>query len=49
VTEHCWQWDEILSGKQQVGVTEPGRPDVDEHFASDRRRDIDLFNIKPDA
>jgi hypothetical protein len=49
VAEHRRQRDEIVRGKQQVGVTKPGRPYVDEHFSPDRRGDKDVFDIKPAA
>jgi hypothetical protein len=49
VTKHRRQRDEIVRGKQQVSVTKPGRPYVDEHFASDWRGDMDIFDIKPAA
>ena len=46
VTEHGGRRNEIVSGEQQVGVTQPGRSHVDEDFAPDRRGDVHVFEIK---
>ena len=32
---------------KQVGVTQPGRLHVDENFATDRRGDVHVLEIKP--
>ena len=49
VPKHRRQRDEIVRGKQQVGVTQPGCPYVDEHFAADRGGDLDIFDGKSAA
>jgi len=47
VTKHCWRWNDIVSSEKQVGVTQPRSLHVDEDFASDRRSDVNFFQIKP--
>ena len=47
VTKHRWRWNDIVSGEKQVGMTQPRRLHVDEDFASDRRSDVNVFEIKP--
>jgi hypothetical protein len=34
-------------GEQQVGMTQPSRVHIDQHFASDRRRDLHVLEIEP--
>jgi hypothetical protein len=47
VTEHRRRWNDIVSSEKQVGVTQPGRPHLDEDFVCDRRSDVNVFKIKP--
>ena len=47
VTQHRWCRHDIVRSKQQDGVTKAGGLHVDENFASNRRGDLDVFEIKP--
>ena len=47
MAEYCWKRNDIVRGEQKIGVTQPGRLHVDEDFASDRRSDVNVFQIKP--
>jgi hypothetical protein len=47
VTEHRGCRNEIVSGEEQVGVTQPGRLHVDENFAPNRRCDAHILEIEP--
>ncbi len=47
VTKHRWGGDEIVSGEEQVGVTQPGRLHVHENFAPDRRSDVNVLEVEP--
>jgi hypothetical protein len=47
VTQHRRRRHEIVSGEQQVGVTEPGCSHVDENFAPDRHGNVHVLEIKP--
>ena len=47
VTKHRRRWNDIVSSEKQVGVTQPRSLHVDEDFASDRRSDVNVFQIKP--
>jgi hypothetical protein len=47
VTKHRRCRNKIVSGEEQVGVTQPGCLHVDENFAPNRRGDVDVFEIEP--
>jgi hypothetical protein len=47
VTEHGWRWNEIMRGKEQVSVTQPGRLHVYENFAPNGRGDVHILEIEP--
>src|SRR5260370_7156850 len=47
VTKHRRCRNKIVSGEEQVGVTQPGRLHVDENFAPNRRGDVDVFEVEP--
>jgi len=47
VTQHRRCRRDVVSGKQQIGVTESRGFHVDEDFASDRRSDVNVLKIKP--
>ena len=47
VTQHRRRRNEIVSGEQQVGVTQPRRSHVDQNFAPNRRGDIHVLEIEP--
>jgi hypothetical protein len=47
VTKHRRRWNDIVSSEKQVGVTQPRSLHVDEDFASGRRSDVNVFEIKP--
>ena len=49
VTKHRWQWNDIVSSEQKVRMTQPRGLHVDEDFASERRSDINVFEIEPAA
>ena len=49
VTQHRRRRNEIVSGKQQIGVTQPGRPHLDENFAPDRRGNVHILEVEPVA
>jgi hypothetical protein len=41
--------DEVVRGEQKVGVTQPGRSNVDESLASHRGGDVDVLELEPAA
>jgi hypothetical protein len=47
VTEHRRDRENIVSGHEQVGVTQPGRLHVDENLAPNRRGDIYNLEVEP--
>jgi len=47
VTEHGGRRNEIVSGEQQVGVTQPGRLHLDENFAPNRHGDVHILEVEP--
>jgi hypothetical protein len=47
VTKHRRCRNKVVSGEEQVGVTQPGRSHVDENFAPNRRGDVDIFEVEP--
>ena len=47
VTKHSRRWNDIVSSEKQVGVAQPRSLHIDEDFAPDRRRDVNVFEIKP--
>jgi len=49
VTQHRRCRRDVVSGKQQIGVTESRSLHVDEDFASHRRSDVNVLEIKPTA
>jgi hypothetical protein len=46
VTEHRWCRHDIVSGEQEVGMTQARRLHVDKNLAADRRGDLHVFEIK---
>jgi hypothetical protein len=49
VTEHRWCVGDIVSSEKQVGVTQPSGLHIDENFASYRRGDVNILEIKASA
>jgi hypothetical protein len=47
VTKHRWRRSDIVSGEQQVGVTQSGRLHLDENFAPNRRGDVHILEVEP--
>jgi hypothetical protein len=47
VAEHCGRRNEIVSGEQQVGVTQPGRLHIDVNFTSDRHGNVHILEVEP--
>jgi hypothetical protein len=46
VTEHRGRRNEIVGGKEQVGVTQPGRLHVDESFTSNWRGNVHILEVE---
>ena len=49
VTKHHRRWNDIVSSKQKVGMTQAGRLHLDENFAPNRRRDVNVLEVEPAA
>jgi hypothetical protein len=49
MTKHRRRWNDIVSSKKQVGVTQPGGLHVDQDFASHRRGYIHILEVEPTA
>ena len=47
MTEHRRRPNEIVSGKEQIGVTQPGRLNVYENFAPNGRGYLHILEIEP--
>jgi hypothetical protein len=47
VTKHGRRRNKIVSGEEQIGVTQPRRLHVDENFAPDRRGDVHILEVEP--
>jgi hypothetical protein len=47
VTKHRRGRNNIVSGEEQVGVTQPGRSHVDEDFVPNRRGDVHILEVEP--
>jgi hypothetical protein len=47
VAQYGWQWNDIVSSKQEVGMTQARGLHVDKNFATCWRGDLHLFEIKP--
>jgi hypothetical protein len=47
VTKHRWCWNEIVSGKEQVSVTQPGRLYIYENFVANGHREVHILKVKP--
>ena len=47
VTKHRRGRNNIVSGEEQVGVTQPGRSHVDENFVPNRRGDVHILEVEP--
>jgi hypothetical protein len=47
MTKHRWDWNDIVSGEEQVGVTQPGRLHVDENFVPYRCGDVYNLEVEP--
>jgi len=47
VTKHRRCRNEIVSGKEQVSVTQPGRLYVYENFVPNRRGDVHILEVEP--
>jgi hypothetical protein len=46
MTKHRRRRDDIVSSKQQVGVAQARRLHIDEHFAPQRRGDLNVLEIE---
>ena len=46
VTKHRRGWNDIVCGKEQVGVTQPGCSHLDEDFAPDRRGNVQVLEFE---
>ena len=46
VTKHCWERDNIVSSKQQIGVAQARRLYFDENFVSYRRGNLNVLEIE---
>jgi len=46
VTQHRRYRKDVMTGEQQVGVTEPGSLHIDQHFAPYRPGDVDVFQLE---
>jgi hypothetical protein len=49
MTQHRRCRKDGVRGHRQVRVTEPRRSDLDEHFATDGRRDLDVLALEAAA
>ena len=47
VTKHRRRRNEIVSGEEQISVTQPGRLYVYENFAPNGHRNADVLEVKP--
>ena len=47
VAENGWHRNDIVRGEQQVGMAQPGRAHIDQHFASNRSCDLKVLQIEP--
>jgi hypothetical protein len=47
VTKHRRRWNDIVSSKKQVGVTQPGGLHLDENFAPNWRGDVHILEVEP--
>jgi hypothetical protein len=46
VTEHGWHRTKVVSGKEQIGVTQPGGLHLDENFPPNRCSDVNVVEIE---
>src|SRR6476660_3969317 len=46
VAQHSRYWNNVVSREQQVGVTKTGCLHIDQNFAANWRRDIDVFKFE---
>jgi hypothetical protein len=46
VAQHSWYWNNVVSREQQVGMTKTGCLHIDQNFAANWRRDIDVFKFE---
>ena len=46
VAQDSGYWNNVVSREQQVGVTKTGCLHIDQNFAANRRRDIDVFKVE---
>src|SRR5690242_14318157 len=46
VTQHRWRGHDIVSGEKQISVTQARRLHIDENFATYRRGDLHVLEIK---
>src|SRR4029077_19486330 len=46
VAQHSGYWNNVMSREQQVGVTKTGCLHIDQNFAANWRRDIDVFKCE---
>jgi hypothetical protein len=47
VAQYGWQRNDIVSGKQEVGMAQARGLHIDKNFATDWRGDLHVFEIKP--
>jgi len=47
VAQYSWQRNDIVRGKQEVGMTKARGLHIDKNFATDWRGDLHVFEIKP--